>query len=104
MSTDFPHPHHRYYLVDLDCDGIPITFWDSDTRTTGSDSQPDIIQRAQYLIMKGPNKYRYGLAIIEILDVITPIIVVTVHHESPIQPDPPEVWDDSKGNYDSENR
>ncbi len=89
MSSDFPHPKKRYYLVELDRDGVPVNF----IPQPGVNARDTAIKDAQYIIEDDPTGPRYGLAIVEVLEVITPVVTVTSHVEPPIQPDAPEVWD-----------
>lgn len=97
MSSDFPHPKKRYYLVELDRDGVPVNF----VPQPGTNTRGVAILDAQDIIEDDPTGPRYGLAIVEVLEVITPVITVTSHVEPPRQPDVPEVWDESTGAEDA---
>ncbi len=96
MSTDFPHPHYRYYIVELNCDGTPTNLWISRTYTRGTDSRNEAIKRAQELVIDKSHELRHGLAVIEVLDVISPISVVTANIETVDYTKKPEVWDEDE--------
>ena len=102
MSVDFPHPRYRYYLAELDSDGILRDLLVHHTNSTGTDNRGEAVQRAQHLIINKSPIYRYGLAIVEVLEVITPIVNVTTHIEPPKPPELPEVWDEIPTKTDGE--
>lgn len=88
MSTEFPHPRYQYYLIELDQHGVPKDL----VHQPGSNIRGDAIKAAQELIMSRDNDrvYYRGIAIVEILEVVTSIREVTTYIESPRHPDPPD--------------